>query len=388
MGIVTRGKAAFRKTYPDMKALLLRQYPDFVYGAKTASSARLPVPVFCYHGVGPESFEQNLIYLKENGYRAIDSAEWLDQVKGRGGGAAKTVLLTFDDGDISLYRTAFPLLKAYDFKAVSFICPGLVPEGQGDAFEARARKLCSWSEIREMHASGVIDFQCHSFNHDLVFTSEEMIGFLGPDFKSQFFGKGARALVVDDGVDISLTTLCSYEAQSAAAHWGTPVYRHKPRMAADQRYVSSGELRRKLTAFVQENGGQAFFQQDEWEKALRREVQGAGAKGQGRLVTGKDYQAHVAAELQRAKQAIEENLPGKTVDHLCPPWFVATEDALQTADAVGFRAAFLGVEQRAASVGAGRGNMARVQRLSFKYIARLPGKNRNTLLSSILDRSG
>jgi hypothetical protein len=61
---------------------------------------------------------------------------------------------------------------------------------------------------------------------------------------------------------------------------------------------------------------------------------------------------------------------------------------LQTAEEIGFRAAFLGVEQRAASVGAGRGDMARVQRLSFKYITRLPGKNRTTLLNSILDRSG
>jgi hypothetical protein len=280
------------------------------------------------------------------------------------------------------------LLKKYDFKAVSFICPGLVPEGQGEAFEESARKLCTWAEIREMDASGVIDFQCHSFNHDLVFTSDELIGFLNPGFKSQFFGRNDHAVVVDDGIDISLTNLCSYETQSAAPHWGAPVYQHKPRMAADQRFVSSGELRQKLTDLVQENGGQEFFRQEDWEKALRSEVSSAGTKGQGELVKGKDYQAHVASELERAKQAIEEKLPGKKVEHLCPPWFAATEDALQTAEAIGFRAAFLGVEQRAANVGAGRGDMARVQRLSFKYITRLPGKNRTTLLNSILYRSG
>ena len=386
MGIVTKGKAAFRKTYPDMRALLTRQYPDFVYGAKDVSSAHLPVPVFCFHAVEPEGFEQHLIYLKENGYRAIDTAEWQEEQEHPTNRSTKKVLLTFDDGDVSLYRTAYPLLQAYEFKAVSFICPGQVPIADAGAPNAADRKLCTWPEIQEMHASGVIDFQSHSYNHDLVFTSDRLVGFLHPGFRSPFFGKSDHAVVVNDGMDISLTNLCNHESQTAAGHWGAPVYRHKPRMAAAQRFVSSSALRETLTGLVRENGGCDFFLQEDWEKRLKAEV--AGAKAQGRLITGRDYQGLVATDLERAKRAIEAELPGKKVDCLCPPWFVATEDALQTAEAAGFRAAFLGVEQRATQPAAAGKAMRRVQRLAFKYITRLPGEKRSSLISTILDRSG
>jgi hypothetical protein len=237
-----------------------------------------------------------------------------------------------------------------------------------------------------MHASGVIDFQCHSHNHDLVFTSDELVGFLHPGFVSPFFGKSDHVVVVNDGMDISLTNLRSYESQSAAGHWGAPVYRHKPRMAAAQRFVSSGALRETLTALVRDNGGRDFFRLEDWEKRLKAEV--AGAKAQGRLIKGRDYQVLVASELERAKQAIEAELPGKKVDYLCPPWFVATEDSLQTAEAAGFRAAFLGVEQPAAQRSAAGKEMRRVQRLAFKYITRLPGEKRSSLINTFLDRSG
>ena len=384
MGLVTRSKAAFRKTYPDVRALLTRQYPDFVYGAGNATSASLPVPVFCFHAVEPESFEAYLIYLNDNGYRAIDTTEWLDEIENPSCVASNKVLLTFDDGDVTLYHTAYPLLRKYDFKAVSFICPGLIPANHDQGQGKRDRMLCNWSEICEMHDSGVIDFQCHSFNHDLVFISDDMLGFLSPDFKSPFFGKADHPIVIDDAVDLSLTNLCSFRSQTAAGHWGAPVYSHKPRMAAEQRYLSSGRLRQHLTEFVKENGNAAFFQRDGWEKILKE--QAARDSDDGELIQGQAYQGHVVRELERSIAAIEAELPGKKVTHLCPPWFVASESALRTAEAVGFRAAFLGVEQRGGV--AESGEMHRVQRLAYKYITRLPGKNRTSLLTTFLDRSG
>jgi hypothetical protein len=389
MRTVTRVKAAFRKTYPDLKALLLGHYPGFVYGLSAAASSKsLPVPVFCYHSVDPVRFEQDLSYLKENGYATLNCSEWLSIVKRQRTGSTNMVLLTFDDGDISLFRTAFPLLKKYDFQAVGFICPGLIPDRRSDAYDEGGRKLCNWSEIRQMHATGFVDFQCHGFNHDLVFTSDEMLGFLNPQFESHFFGKGDHAVVKDDGLDISLTNLRSYEAQSAQQHWGVPVYRHKPRMAAEQRFVSSSELRERLKGFVESSGGLDFFQNRDWEKALRHEASRAGPNGHGRLVRGQNYQLQIAAELDQAKQTIDEKLPGKAVRHLCPPWFVATEDALETSASVGFLAAFLGVEPCAPQPAAGIESVLRVQRLSFRYIHRLPGNNRRSLLSTFLDRWG
>lgn len=384
MGLITKGKAAFRKTYPDMRALLTRQYPGFVYGAKIAASAGAPVPVFCFHAVEQEGFEALLGYLAENGYLAIDAAAWLDTMKKPAEAAGNEVLLTFDDGDVTLYRTAYPLLRKYGFKAVSFICPGLVPDDQDAVREDRM--LCTWAEIREMHDSGIIDFQCHGYTHDLVFTSDSLVGFLNPAFASPFFGKRDHPIVIGDEEDFTFTNLCSFRGQTAAGHWGAPIYAHKPRMAAAERYISAPALREQLTNFVRDNGDLAFFEQANWEKLLRDEVHRAGAAGRGKMVQGKAYQSRVAQDLERSVGAIEAKLPGKKVEHLCPPWFVAEDAALQTAEELGFRVAFLGVEQRAAQ--RAQGEMHRVQRLAYKYITRLPGTQRASLLRTVMDRSG
>jgi peptidoglycan/xylan/chitin deacetylase (PgdA/CDA1 family) len=384
MGLITKSKAAFRKTYPDMRALLTRQYPPFVYGARLIGRPASPFPVFCFHGVEWSAFEAILGYLTENGYRTFDSDEWLEAMGRPFLSWDHEVLLTFDDGDISLYRTAFPLLKKYGAKAISFICPGLVPD-DGDAARAD-RMLCTWGEIREMHDSGVIDFQCHTYNHDLIFTADSLVGFLNPAFASPYFGKDDHPIAIDDGEDLSFTNICSFRGQTAAEHWGAPIYEHKPRLAATQRYIVSPDLRNRLIGFVRDNGGTDFFHRPDWERLLREQLSSEKATARGKTVIGKAYQAHVAMELERAIETIQAKLPGRKVQHLCPPWFAADEAALQTAEDLGFRAAFLGVESHDGKREPGA--MHRVQRLSYKYITRLPGAHRASLLRTVLDRSG
>jgi biofilm PGA synthesis lipoprotein PgaB len=70
----------------------------------------------------------------------------------------KAILLTFDDAYLGLYENAYPLLKEYNYPATYFVQTGFVgvPTGK-DHF--------TWDQMREMDASGLIDFAAHTVNH-------------------------------------------------------------------------------------------------------------------------------------------------------------------------------------------------------------------------------
>ncbi len=64
------------------------------------------------------------------------------------------VWLTFDDGDLSNYQTAFPLLCERDLRADFFVNPSTVG----------TPGYCSWAQLREMAAAGM-SIQSHGYTH-------------------------------------------------------------------------------------------------------------------------------------------------------------------------------------------------------------------------------
>lgn len=68
-----------------------------------------------------EDFEEQLKWLKENDYHPITTSDlykWLNNEKELD---TKSVLITIDDGNISTYYLALPLIEKYGFHAVSFV---------------------------------------------------------------------------------------------------------------------------------------------------------------------------------------------------------------------------------------------------------------------------
>ena len=249
MRVRTRIKAIARKNIPDLKARILGRYPRFVYG-KGLHPVKDGIPVFVFHEVGSHDFERKLIHLKENGYETIDCSEFMTCL-GRGEkGASKKVLLTFDDGHISLWQDAYPLLKKYDFKATGFVCPGLVPDQEESGSPKKRRKLCSWDEIRTMHASGHVDFQAHGLYHDLVFTSSKVIDTLGTGLESHYMGKQDRLRLLTHGQSMTLTNLWPYDEVSSMGFQGWPIFEHRPKFAADRIFRPSQEILEQLQALM------------------------------------------------------------------------------------------------------------------------------------------
>lgn len=162
---LARIQAAWRKNAPEIVAWWNGGLPAFV----TALKPKEPlsgIPVFCYHLVEAEKFEADLRFLQRNGYRTLSGSELEQHLSGQWVAPARSVVLAFDDGPRNFYDVAYPLLCKYQTRAIAFIAPGLHAEsGEGDAVEARPM---TWKEIREIHDSGLVEFQSHTLESRYV----------------------------------------------------------------------------------------------------------------------------------------------------------------------------------------------------------------------------
>lgn len=107
--------------------------------------------------VSPVHFEEHLQLLNELGYEYLFAEEW--RLTSR-----PSVVLTLDDGYLDNYTNMFPLLKKYGAKATVFIVTDLI-----DTEGYMTRDM-----IKEMSASGLVSFQCHTAHHlDLSYLSAD-----------------------------------------------------------------------------------------------------------------------------------------------------------------------------------------------------------------------
>lgn len=130
------------------------------------------IPVLMYHSIGHENtllavklevFRRQMEYLKDNNYQVIKLSDLVNFLKSDLPLPDKVVVLTFDDGFKDNYSNTFFVLKEYNFPATIFLTIGSIGKevitSQGN-FPA-----LGWDEIKEMHDSGLIDFQPHTMTH-------------------------------------------------------------------------------------------------------------------------------------------------------------------------------------------------------------------------------
>ena len=109
-------------------------------------------------------FEQQMAYLAGNGYRVVRCLDLVRRVREGVPPPAKTVAISFDDGDAGLLEHALPVLQRYGFPATVF----LIAQGNGENTLRR-------DQVRQMHQSGLIEFGCHGSTH------RRLKGLAGPD---------------------------------------------------------------------------------------------------------------------------------------------------------------------------------------------------------------
>lgn len=106
--------------------------------------------------VPPARFREHLDHLRDNGFHVMALPELLEALQNRQQVPDKTVAITFDDGYISIYDTAFPMLQEYGFPFSVFVNTQPHDDNQSG--------YMTWAQIREMSEAGVV-IANHMENH-------------------------------------------------------------------------------------------------------------------------------------------------------------------------------------------------------------------------------
>jgi peptidoglycan/xylan/chitin deacetylase (PgdA/CDA1 family) len=123
------------------------------------------VPILSYHSFADNCssslcqparvFDQQMKYLKENGYRVISLGELLEFLKYRHSLPKRSVVISIDDGYRSVYNIAWPILKKYGFRAILFIYTDFV---------GVSKNAITWNQLREMKKNG-FEIGAHTMSH-------------------------------------------------------------------------------------------------------------------------------------------------------------------------------------------------------------------------------
>lgn len=117
-----------------------------------------------FFNVTPEDFERQMKYLKRKGYKVVRLVELVEKLRKKEEINPKTVVITLDDGFKDNYINALPILKKYGFPATIFLSTAYMGRKMENSF-GHPLDIMDWDEAREMEASGLIDFGCHSHTH-------------------------------------------------------------------------------------------------------------------------------------------------------------------------------------------------------------------------------
>ncbi len=104
-------------------------------------------------------FEKHIVSLIENGYNIISFDTYKDHINGLCELPENSVIITFDDGYLSNYTEAFPILSKYGVCGTVFVVTSMV--GARDVQYSHF----TWKQAKEMVDSGTMSIYSHTVSH-------------------------------------------------------------------------------------------------------------------------------------------------------------------------------------------------------------------------------
>ncbi|MHA1023931.1 polysaccharide deacetylase family protein [Enterobacter ludwigii] len=105
------------------------------------------------------AFSNQMTWLRDQGYTTLTMAQLEGYVRNKMNLPAKSVVITFDDGLKSVNRYAYPVLKAYGFKATAFIISSRIKR-HPQKWAPKYLQFMSVSELEQIQ--DVFDIQSHT----------------------------------------------------------------------------------------------------------------------------------------------------------------------------------------------------------------------------------
>jgi peptidoglycan/xylan/chitin deacetylase (PgdA/CDA1 family) len=125
------------------------------------------VPILTYHRfdstaigettLSSSTLEEQLKYIKSNGYTVIPLRSLVDYLRGLGPPPPRhSVVITADDGHKSIYTDMLPIVRRYGVPVTLFVYPSAI---------SNASYAMTWEELKELTATGLFDIQSHTYWH-------------------------------------------------------------------------------------------------------------------------------------------------------------------------------------------------------------------------------
>jgi peptidoglycan/xylan/chitin deacetylase (PgdA/CDA1 family) len=125
--------------------------------------------VLCFHDIArhdknnmttsPAHLNDYITKLKQEGYSFLSLADYAAISEQKRPVPDKSIMLTFDDGYESFYKTVYPILKQQKVPAMMGIIGSWMDRGAGSGI-----KMSTWDQFREMEASGLVTIAAHSYD--------------------------------------------------------------------------------------------------------------------------------------------------------------------------------------------------------------------------------
>lgn len=131
-----------------MKKVLILYYHEVVQKGEGAA----------YQKIEEEKFEAQMRYLQEKGYYTAFFSE-LDKPL-----PDKTVIVSFDDGFLSVYERAVPIMEKYGVKGNVYL---------PTAYIGKDEHFMTWEMIKDLTQRGNFEMQAHTHNHVDIRTLDE-----------------------------------------------------------------------------------------------------------------------------------------------------------------------------------------------------------------------
>ena len=123
--------------------------------------------VLCYHrleehpnpkdhlALTPQEFEKEMQAVKDSNFSVIPMQDFLAWRRGDKDIPPKSCVVTIDDGYVSGYDTAWPILKKFGYPFTMFVYINYINSGG---------KSITWDQLAEMRDAGV-DIESHTYSH-------------------------------------------------------------------------------------------------------------------------------------------------------------------------------------------------------------------------------
>ena len=331
-------------------------YPAFLFGGSLGDL----LPAFHFHDVRREWLEPRLRYLVDNGYRGVTSDEIARLVIDGVSPGPRAVALTFDDAWESVWSVALPLLKQYGLRAVLFAIPARIADAPG------ASPFVTWTQLRELHASGVVDVPSHTRSHAMMFSDAELIDFVTPDYAREPF------------LNRPVTSMNGHIASVGSEALGTPLFLRRSRMSDARRFFADEAVAEQCRDHVASRGGVRFFDDPSWRAGL----EAIAARRGGRFESDEDRVLAIRDELAEGRALLNEGLRTTTVKHVALPWGIAGEITRRALQDTGHETAFAERPLRRRAVRAGDDRF-QLMRLNGNFLTCLPGRSRQWFFTTV-----